>query len=93
MPRKSKPKDVHKLEPISEVQFEEHELKICIGNKDGRTIVQFDRPVVWVAFDAESAWNFSVLLLEHVGIDVRKGNGSDHTIQTDVDRKSSALRQ
>ena len=44
---------------------DEGEIRIAIGQKDGKVLIDFGKPVAWIGFSAEEAEQIATTLREH----------------------------
>jgi len=44
---------------------DEGEIRIAIGQKDGKVVVDFGKPIAWVGFDPEQAESFADTIRDH----------------------------
>lgn len=44
---------------------DEGEIRLAVGQKDGKVVIDFGKPVAWLGFDAEQAESIADLLRRH----------------------------
>jgi len=44
---------------------DEGELRVAIGQKDGKVVIDFGKPVAWIGFDPEQAEQIAETLRQH----------------------------
>jgi hypothetical protein len=46
-------------------EHDEGEIRLAIGQKNGKVVIDFGKPVAWLGFDPEQAEQIASSLLEH----------------------------